>query len=730
MSLENDILKGNSLDVLKTLPDESINMVITSPPYYSLRDYGEDTSTIWDGWKGQLGLEPHYDMYIKHLCDIFDEVKRVLREDGTCWVNIGDTYSGGGGWKGIPDDWDSISTKSKQKRFDNPSKKSSIPSKSLMMIPFRFAIEMVNRGWILRNTIIWKKNSCIPESVKDRFTINFEYIFFFSKNRKYYFNQQFEKSVDPESYKGRRKRRVGNMASHDLKNYHATGSIGEDGWLKDEGKKYPFRNKRAVWTINPKPFPDAHFACVDEETECLTMRGWKSYNEVKQGESIATFDLNTGKLRWERVEDVYIYKHNGEMIKFDNLSFPFQFTPNHRMVCQNWKAKSGNWSKYYIKRADEVTSYDRFPVSAQWEDGSFGIINEPSKDMCELLGWICSEGHIRSYSINIYQSKSANPKKVKIIKKLLDNCGLDYSYNEQDGKEKGIVVTFGISWKGARKVMKWIPEGKKPDYKMVLWSKEAIRRFLTGFIGGDGHIRKDDKRISITQKNEETIDILQIMGIRLGYRVIKSKKKSYECGFKDKNFRSSEGYNLFFTNKKRTSVRSTNGKGITKEKINYEGIVWCPKTPATTFVARKNGRIVVTGNTFPSELCETPIKAGCPRYVCKKCGKPKVMERKKVGMRPINMVGGKKRAGGDNPTYSGNVETPVWDYNLVPSCDCNAEFEPGIVLDPFSGAGSALLTARKLGRRFLGIEISQKYIDMSKKRLGSMGRDTNLEEFW
>ena len=109
----NKIIQGDSLTVLKTLPDESVNCVVTSPPYWGLRDYGAE---------GQLGLEKTFEEYISKLCDIFDEIKRVLRKDGTCWVNLGDTYAGGSGWTGVPDDWKSVSTASKQDRFDHNKK--------------------------------------------------------------------------------------------------------------------------------------------------------------------------------------------------------------------------------------------------------------------------------------------------------------------------------------------------------------------------------------------------------------------------------------------------------------------------------------------------------------------------------------------------------------------------------------------------------------------------------
>jgi DNA modification methylase len=170
----NKILNCDALTILKTLPSNLINSVISSPPYWALRDYGVE---------GQLGLEPTFGEYITKLCDIFDEVKRVLRKDGTCFVNLGDTY-GGTGQKN-----DFIAPKYK-KGLDNsflrPNGK--ILEKSLCLIPMQFAIEMVNRGWILRNDIVWYKRNSMPSSVNDRFTNKWEHLFFFVKSKKYYFD--------------------------------------------------------------------------------------------------------------------------------------------------------------------------------------------------------------------------------------------------------------------------------------------------------------------------------------------------------------------------------------------------------------------------------------------------------------------------------------------------------------------------------------------------------------
>ncbi len=252
--MENVILQGDALTKLKELPDQSVNMCMTSPPYWALRDYGVD---------GQFGLEPTFDLYIKHLCDIFDEVKRCLKDDGTCWVNLGDTYYGGGKdgkycKKGVSDI--QLGNKGSLGVVGSKFKNMDYKDKCLTMIPQRFALEMINRGWILRNTIIWYKPNCMPSSVKDRFTVDFEYIFFFSKNKKYYFEQQLEPHNPKYAYDwNKQNERKGvnyNLETKDRKTEGRKRSefFGEGG-----------RNKRTVWKICPKPFKEAHFAVYPEE---------------------------------------------------------------------------------------------------------------------------------------------------------------------------------------------------------------------------------------------------------------------------------------------------------------------------------------------------------------------------------------------------------------------------------------------------------------------------------
>ena len=239
------IIQGNVTDKLKDIPDESVDCVVTSPPYWALRDYGVD---------GQLGLEPTFQEYITKLCDIFDEVKRVLKKEGTCWVNISDTYSGNK--EGKTDN--KVSDYLKKTTINLHKKIGSVPNKSLCCIPDRFKIEMINRGWICRNEIIWHKPNCMPSSVKDRFTVDFEKVFFFVKSKKYYFKTQYEPYTKPMNRWGGDKLKVNGESTWD-------NGTGQDTYRdRNMRPNEQGRNKRCVWSINTKPHKEAHFATYPE----------------------------------------------------------------------------------------------------------------------------------------------------------------------------------------------------------------------------------------------------------------------------------------------------------------------------------------------------------------------------------------------------------------------------------------------------------------------------------
>ena len=245
------IIQGNALDVLKTLDSESVDCCVTSPPYWGLRNYGVE---------GQLGLEPTFQEYIQKLCDIFDEVKRVLKQEGTCFVNLGDCYAGSG--KGIGTD----RTKCKEVYTDDDIAKTDwsmtgLPDKSLCQIPSRFSIEMADRGWILRNEIIWHKPNCMTSSAKDRFTVDFEKVFFFVKNKKYYFDAEAISEPKQESSINRVK-----YPRFTANNKGYSGQYAVVGIDYSETEKLKLtRNKRTVWTISTQSVNEAHFATFPED---------------------------------------------------------------------------------------------------------------------------------------------------------------------------------------------------------------------------------------------------------------------------------------------------------------------------------------------------------------------------------------------------------------------------------------------------------------------------------
>ena len=175
-------------DGLKMLPDESVDCVVTSPPYWATRDYSVGKTKWPDGSDSALGLEAGFDLYIEHLCSIFDEVKRVLKSTGTLWVNLGDTYHNATKWSKSDRSPQTISGGNNRTYKAGRLKNQGLPEKCLTQIPSRFALEMINRGWTLRNDIVWHKPNPMPASVKDRLACSWEHLLMFTKAKRYYFD--------------------------------------------------------------------------------------------------------------------------------------------------------------------------------------------------------------------------------------------------------------------------------------------------------------------------------------------------------------------------------------------------------------------------------------------------------------------------------------------------------------------------------------------------------------
>lgn len=332
----NRIIQGDCLKSLKTLPDESIDMCVTSPPYYALRDYGtgrweggdpdcphyrtskksdktatghkrmqEEGQAVGDAiYKSvcplcgavrvdeQIGLEETPEAYISKLADVFDEVNRVLKKDGTLWVNIGDSYWGGG-WRNASFNEHSgdIQKGSKGTHCGDtmPNLKGNMDgykNKDLIGIPWMLAFELRRRGWYLRQDIIWDKSGCcMPESVTDRCTKAHEYVFLLSKSPRYYFDHEAIQEPCVSDIKEQSIRFGGNKYGDNKDSHFQTYSGKEwkprtkncqyDGQKPNsfhvnrenggKDKQYYVRNKRDVWKVNTKPCKEAHFAVYPEE---------------------------------------------------------------------------------------------------------------------------------------------------------------------------------------------------------------------------------------------------------------------------------------------------------------------------------------------------------------------------------------------------------------------------------------------------------------------------------
>lgn len=263
MTSSAQILQGDALNVLRTVPAESVNCVVTSPPYWNLRDYGVS---------GQLGLEQTPELYINAMVEVFQEVRRVLRSDGTLWLNMGDSYS-----YGTHDKRSFRRDRAEVNVIRKPLV--NLKSKNLLGIPWHLAFALQSDGWYLRQDIIWNKSNPRPESVRDRCTKAHEYLFLFSKNKKYYWNFQAmqepsvtnDKGLDRyptswDSTSGSHREKIGRYPKRGPGNWKVK-PVGMPGENMNRGCPSTAvangritRNRRSVWTIPTKGYKGAHFA--------------------------------------------------------------------------------------------------------------------------------------------------------------------------------------------------------------------------------------------------------------------------------------------------------------------------------------------------------------------------------------------------------------------------------------------------------------------------------------
>ena len=631
------------------------------------------------------------------------------------------------------------------------------------------------------------KPNPMPESVTDRPTKSHEYVFLLTKSERYFWDAEAVRegrTSDEDAKEFRGGCYVGGETDNNTLGKRAVvgnrrikvpggwdrgdgahGTIHRDGRTSAEYQEAEVRsgrNIRSVWTIATAPFAEAHFACVDAETECLTATGWKRHADIRPGMLAAQFDVATQKLSWAPVEKVARYDvTDQEMVVGSCRDLEMWLTPNHRTVIQRRHPRTRAMQPPTIIRADELLASHSVPTAADWSYSGDATV---PLEWAELLGWYVAEGHESkdSLSIELYQSEARNGAKCRRIEELLRQVGAEWTSATCKRQWRGRaadMTAYRISGYAAVRLRELAP-GKKAPFAAVLWSNDRIEALLAGLIGGDGHTRPEDGRRCFVQKDAEQCGLVQALAMRLGLSATTSTRK--------------DGVGTVWLTKHRTrSFRGTNGAGSPPGRRAYTGTVWCPKLPAGTWVARRNGKPFITGNTFPPALVERCVKAGTSeRGCCPACGAPwvRIVERvdqgydgSRYGERAVAATGGAKTGGtaastlgSSNGKLVGQRETAGWR----PTCQCKArrvcdvceggglgaavpaprapgglaescceacdgkgfvtdppEPIPCTVLDPFAGAGTTLLVADRLQRSAIGIELNPDYVTMSVNRI-------------
>lgn len=721
---EHRILEGDVLAGLRTLPDGCVQCTVTSPPYFALRDYGVD---------GQIGLEETPEQFIQKMVEVFREVRRVTRDDGVLWLNLGDSYATNGiyieNYKKSHPEHDNLHIKESTRYPDNRKGirggEYQIKAKDLMGIPWRVAFALQADGWYLRSAIPWIKRNCMPESTTDRPTSAIEYIFLMAKSARYFYDSEAVRmpiataTVKRASGKNNAENRkdggeavwqggltpeqqdkyYSNITTESTRNYRNS-----DPFFESWQGLYSERENPLAFIINPQARPELHFACVDDQTEALTTEGWRNIHCLKDHDQIVAFD--GVKLSWQEAT-FHRYPFSGKMVTVNTRDVSMWLTPNHRVVCRDYQDK-GDWK---IKQADRLKGYEEVPTAAPFDCDTTGeLIN---KEVAELAGWVLTDGsYNKGNTISLYQTGGRG--KHEKIEALFNALKVKYSLYQRD-RGHGDERSYNFSGEVANFIKQVFPLKEGNFGILATWNERDLRALWVGMTEGDGNQRKDG-RITFVG-NRSKVDFYQALCIRLGMTCRVSPRSD-----------TGNSFAAFVSKKKTTSLRGTNGDhNVVKQDCYYDGIVWCPSVRSGMWLARRNGRPFITGNTFPDLLAETCIKAGTSEYgCCPKCGAP--------WERIVEAKGGTIGEGTWHPHDNDDVEGQSMSSEQLgiarngsyrrefkgwqPGCKCGeTDRVPCVVLDPFMGSGTVAVVARELNRSSIGCELNPEYVKIIRKRL-------------
>ena len=788
---------GPALEVLAKVPDGSIDLFCTSPPFWRLRSYLPDDHP---DKANELGQEGTPGEFIDNLLRNVAEWRRCLAPHGSIVIEIGDTSAGSGGAGGDYND-DGLRegqpkfTGSGRARTAEESRKGTdarnrgntstgtaglskaqawgmdpaiepggrgkvmtakgnrgpgLPlDKSLCLIPdvLAFALaygfnpltgnESPAGMWRVRNEVVWARTNPVVGRDGDKFRRAHSKVIIATLARDRVWDIEDLRTANPRvaetasSVKSRRTKggaqSGGDMSGEDTAIHQNPNGAPPLDWEIDLASlidSMPGARGIAViraavdagildlgdvWDVPTRGYSGAHFACVDEGTEALTPKGWKAHSDLRDGDRIAAYDPQEGILRWEAAT-FHRYPFSGEMVRIDKRETVQLLTPNHRVLVKSRKGFQR------VVRADELVPSHRLPVAAPFPDAGTEV-SVGGVESAELLGWFVAEGWVKSgKTVMLCQSWSANPKKCERIRGLLTALGADYTECIRWIKGTEILywsirgdVAFFLSRLGGDKTV-------DPSIALALPLDECSA-LLDGLIGGDGHVRPDGRR-SFIQKRLDLIDTVQALCSRLGFR---STITPHRHG----------GYTLTIGARDWLSLRGTNGVHAPVGREHFEGTVWCPSVPSGFWLARRDGRPFITGNTFTPTLLRKPIVAMTPRRVCSVCGEP---SRRIVAAEQVSTgrtTNGPKNIGRKEttPAYDNRTAVAVSTVGWT-ECDCEGDdrWRRGRVCDPFGGSGTVGMVADANGFDALLIDLNGENTQLARDRIGFMLTEVDRDE--
>jgi hypothetical protein len=476
------------------------------------------------------------------------------------------------------------------------------------------------------------KPNPMPESVLDRPSTSHEYIFMFSKSRKYFYDSYAVRENIASNFSDAKKMieqqdRIGGKTLDNDDKANKANKATNIGKKRGVGNIFLGRNKRSVWEVSSVPFSGAHFACVDEATEILTKEGWKNYLTIKLEDEIATLNIADETIHYHRPYSINYYNYEGEMIRIKNQWIDQLVTPNHRVLLKYLHHQKNNYKRLEDDNWNYINAENIKPHSGILipNAGEYKGIYSIGKEKAELLGWIIAEGSIRNTTVRIYQSLSANPKKVeriryllKTTKQLFKEKSRERIYNGKLSKE--ICFSLNKTENNNSWIFEWIDKNKKPKWKLLHLVYDELFCLLNGLIDGDGH-RRADGRLSFVQKGEDMHIWFRVLATHLGLRTTFSKSS-----------RIYPQNTTQVTQQLYSQIHQSDFNGCYRRE-KYKGVVWCPSVANTNFIAKRNNKIYITGNTFPPKLIEPIIKAGTSEAgCCASCGKPysRIVEKIKL----------------------------------------------------------------------------------------------------